>query len=198
MHRYNEHFASSSSQGVTLMQVTSSDVLTFWRDAGYQKWFARNDTFDAEFRDLFLAVHFVAARRELEDWMDHAEGALALVILLDQLPRNVFRKSAHAYATDSLARHYAGRAVDIGFDGSVDPALRVFFYLPFEHSEDIADQRRSLELTSVLDETYMKYAQLHHDAIMQFGRFPHRNRELGRNTTAEEQVYLDAGGGFAG
>ncbi|MEO6364817.1 MAG: DUF924 family protein, partial [Luteimonas sp.] len=80
----------------------------------------------------------------------------------------------------------------------VDPALRVFFYLPFEHSEDIADQRRSLGLAAALDENYLKYAQLHHDAIARFGRFPHRNRELGRATTPEEQAYLDAGGGFAG
>ncbi len=180
------------------MQGSPSDVVAFWRDAGYQQWFARNDAFDAEFSERFLETHFAAARRELEDWMHHAEGALALVILLDQLPRNVFRKSAHAYATDSLARHYAGRAVDAGFDGEVDPALRVFFYMPFEHSEDIADQQRSLALTGAVDETYMKYAQLHHDAIARFGRFPHRNRELGRETTPEEQAYLDAGGGFAG
>lgn len=181
-----------------MSEVTSSEVLSFWRDAGYQKWFARNDAFDDEFRERFLEVHFTAARRELEHWMDNAEGALALVILLDQLPRNVFRKSAHAYATDSLARHYAVRAVDAGFDARVDPALRVFFYMPFEHSEDIADQRRSLELAGALDENYAKYAQLHYDAIESFGRFPHRNHELGRKTTANERAYLDAGGGFAG
>ncbi len=181
-----------------MKQVKSSDVVAFWQDAGYGKWFARNVAFDAEFRERFLEAHFTAARRELEDWMEGAEGALALMILLDQLPRNVFRKSAHAYATDSLARQYASCAVDAGFDARVDPALRVFFYMPFEHSEDIADQRRSLELAAELDENYMKYAQLHHDAIARFGRFPHRNRELGRETTVEEQAYLDAGGGFAG
>jgi len=180
-----------------MSEVSSSEVVSFWRDAGYQKWFARNDAFDAEFRERFLDTHFIAARRELEHWMENAEGALALVVLLDQLPRNVFRKSAHAYATDSLARYYAAGAIDSGFDLEGDPALWVFFYLPFEHSEDIADQQRSLELTRALDANYMKYAQLHYDAIARFGRFPHRNRELGRETTVEEQAYLDAGG-FAG
>ncbi len=180
-----------------MREVSSSEVVSFWRDAGYQKWFARNDAFDAEFRERFLEVYFTAARRELEHWVDNVEGALALVILLDQLPRNVFRRSAHAYATDSLARHYAVRAVAAGFDARVDPALRVFFYMPFEHSEDITDQRRSLELAGALDENYAKYAQLHYDAIARFGRFPHRNRELGRETTVEEQAYLNEGG-FAG
>lgn len=146
----------------------------------------------------FLDTHFAAARRELEHWMDNAGSALTLVILLDQFPRNVFRKHAHAYATDSLARHYAARAVDAGFDAQVEASLRVFFYMPFEHSEDIVDQRRSLELTRALDENYMKYAQRHHDVIERFGRSPHRNRELGRDTTPQEQAYLDAGGGFAG
>jgi len=181
-----------------MTQATPSDVVTFWRGAGYETWFTRNDAFDAEFRERFLEAHFASARRELEHWMDNADGALALAILLDQLPRNVFRKSAHAYATDPLARHYAARAVDAGFDRQIDPALRVFFYMPFEHSEDIVDQQRSLALAGALDGNYMKYAQLHHDAIARFGRFPHRNRELGRETTAEEQAYLDAGGGFGG
>ena len=179
-------------------KVTPHDVVGFWRNAGYEKWFTRNEAFDAGFRERFLEAHYAAARGALEDWMGGADSALALVILLDQFPRNVFRNNAHAYATDSLARHYAARAVDAGFDARVDPALRVFFYLPFEHSEDIADQRRSLGLATVLDQNYMKYAQLHHDAIARFGRFPHRNHELGRATTPEEQAYLDAGGGFAG
>ena len=179
-----------------MTQTTSSEIVTFWRDAGYEKWFARIDAFDAEFGERFLETHFAAARRELEHWMDDPRDALALVLLLDQLPRNVFRNSAHAFATDPLARHYAARAIEAGFDRAVDPALRLFFYLPFEHSEDIADQQRALALTAALDDTTIKFAQQHHDVIARFGRFPHRNRELGRETTAEEQAYLDAGGGF--
>ena len=180
------------------MDVTPADVVGFWRDAGYAKWFARDDAFDIEFKRRFEAAHYAAARREAEDWMDDADGALALLILLDQYPRNCFRRSAHAYATDPLARHYAERAVAAGFDRAIDPALRAFFYLPFEHSEDMADQERSVELSRSLEGEYLKYAIAHRDAIARFGRFPHRNRELGRTNTPEEQVYLDAGGGFAG
>jgi len=180
------------------MDVTPADVVGFWRDAGYAKWFARSDEFDAEFRRRFEAAHYAAARRELEDWMGDAEGALALLILLDQYPRNCFRRSGHSYATDPLARHYAERAVDAGFDRAADPALRAFFYLPFEHSENPADQERSVELSRSLDGEYLKYAIAHRDVIARFGRFPHRNRELGRVNTPEEQAYLDAGGGFAG
>ncbi|HLT43866.1 MAG TPA: DUF924 family protein [Luteimonas sp.] len=171
-------------------------VIDFWRDAGPAKWFARDDAFDASFRDGFADAHWAAARRELEHWMDTADGALALLLLLDQFPRNCFRRSGHAYATDPLARHYAVRAVEAGLDAQVDPALRVFVYLPFEHSEDMADQRRSVELMRGLSEEYLKYAVAHLDVIERFGRFPHRNRELGRVNTPEEQAWLDAGGGF--
>jgi uncharacterized protein (DUF924 family) len=172
------------------------DMITFWRDAGTDKWFARDDAFDARLRERFLDAHFAASRRELEHWADSADGALSLLLLLDQFPRNCFRDSGHAYATDSLARHYATRAIDAGFDAQVDPALRVFVYMPFEHSEDIADQARSIELMRVVDAGYLQYAVAHRDAIARFGRFPHRNRALGRTSTAEEQAWLDAGGGF--
>lgn len=180
------------------MDVSPTNIVAFWRDAGYEKWFARNDAFDADLRNRFEAAHFSASRRELESWMDHAEGALALLILLDQFPRNCFRKSAHSYATDPLARHYAVRALETGFDAAVEPALRVFFYLPFEHSEAMDDQEHSVKLTQALDENFMKYAVAHRDVIARFGRFPHRNYELGRTNTPEEQAYLDVGGGFAG
>ena len=174
----------------------AEEVVTFWREAGPDKWFARDDAFDARFRERFLDAHFAAARRELEHWMDGAGGALALVLLLDQFPRNCFRRSGHAYATDPLARYYATRAVEAGLDARVDPALRVFMYLPFEHSEDGADQARSIELMRLVDAGYMQYAVAHRDVIARFGRFPHRNRELGRESTPEEQAWLDAGGGF--
>lgn len=127
-------------------------VLQFWEAAGPDRWFGRSESFDASFRQQFLDAHHAAARREYEDWMDSAEGALALLILLDQFPRNCFRGSAHSYATDGLALHYAKRAVAAGFDRAVAPALRMFFYLPFEHSEDPAEQARSLELHRGLPE----------------------------------------------
>lgn len=172
------------------------EIVAFWRDAGYERWFARDAAFDAEIGGRFLEAHHAAARRELESWMELADGALALLLLLDQFPRNCFRDSGHAYATDPLARHYAARAIEAGFDTRIDPALRVFVYLPFEHSEDIADQQRSVQLHEALDENYMNYAIAHRDVIARFGRFPHRNRALGRSDTAEEQAWLDAGGGF--
>ena len=177
--------------------VRPADVLAFWRDAGPSKWFNGGADFDAECRHRFLDAHHAAARRELADWMDDAEGALALLLLLDQIPRNVFRGSAHAFATDGLAREFAGSAIDAGFDRRADPALRLFFYLPFEHSEDIADQDRSLQLfTAMGDADYTDYARRHRDAIARFGRFPHRNAALGRTSTPEERAWLDAGGGF--
>ncbi|MFC3550476.1 DUF924 family protein [Lysobacter cavernae] len=178
------------------MLPTPQSILAFWHEAGYARWFARDAAFDARCRADFLDAHHRAARRELEDWMDSADGALALVILLDQIPRNVFRGSGHAYATDPLARHYAARAIELGYDRAVEPGLRVFFYLPFEHSEALADQDRAIELMQALDEGFMKYAIAHRDVIARFGRFPHRNRELGRVNTPDEQTYLDAGGGF--
>jgi len=180
------------------VDVTAHDVVGFWREAGPARWFTHSDVFDAQCGARFLGTHFHAARREHDDWMGGAEGALALVLLLDQIPRNVFRGSAHAYATDALARHYAARAVAAGFDTAIDPALRVFLYLPFEHSEDPADQRRSLVLHQGLaGEGADRWALLHHGIIERFGRFPHRNAALGRESTTQEQAFLD-GGGFAG
>lgn len=183
------------------MPIQPHDVLTFWHEAGYQRWFSRDEAFDARCREQWLAAHHHAARRELDAWMDSAEGALALVILLDQIPRNVFRGSGHAYATDPLARHCATQAIERGYDRKVDPALRAFFYMPFEHSEALADQDRAVELAASIEgeegKVYLDYARRHRDVITRFGRFPHRNRELGRINTAEEQTYLDAGGGFA-
>jgi uncharacterized protein (DUF924 family) len=173
-------------------------LLDFWRNAGAEKWFARDAAFDAAFDDQFRDAHFAAARRELESWMDNAEGALALTLLLDQFPRNCFRGSAHSYVTDGLARSYARRAIDAGFDLRVDAALRMFFYLPFEHSEAMADQEYAVELFGRIgDEELMKYATLHRDLIARFGRFPHRNKALGRESTQEELNYL-ASGGFSG
>jgi uncharacterized protein (DUF924 family) len=172
-------------------------VIGFWREAGYTKWFKGGEAFDAACRARFTDAHFAAARRESEAWMDSADGALALLILLDQIPRNIFRGSGHAFATDPLALHYARRMVDAGLDARVDEDLRAFAYLPFEHSEDIADQHHSVALFQALgNEGYTQYAQAHLDVIARFGRFPHRNHALGRVNTPEEQAWLDAGGGF--
>ena len=178
--------------------MQANEVLEFWRAAGEQRWFTRDAAFDDQCKTRFLEAHHAAARREFEHWMDDAHGALALLILLDQIPRNVFRNNAHAYATDPLARHYACRALEAGFDAQVEAELRPFFYLPFEHSEALADQERALALFGALPgENPGRWARTHCDIIRRFGRFPHRNAALGRATTPEEQAFLDSGG-FAG
>lgn len=176
---------------------TASEVVAFWRDAGMEKWFGGGEAFDEECRALLHDEHLAASRREFEHWLADAEGALALQILLDQIPRNIFRGSAHSYATDALALHYATRSLDAGHDANIDPALRMFLYLPFEHSEAMAEQHRSVALFEALDNQHvLDYAVAHRDVIARFGRFPHRNAELGRVNTAEEEAWLDAGGGF--
>ncbi|KTT10952.1 hypothetical protein NS2R_16605 [Pseudomonas oryzihabitans] len=177
--------------------MTPAAIVSFWHAAGRRKWFKGGRAFDAECRTRFEAAHFAASRREFENWLDTAEGALALCLLLDQIPRNIFRHSGHAFATDALALHYAQQAIAAGLDQQIEPELRAFFYLPFEHSEALADQHRSLDLFAALGiEHYRSYAQAHLDVIVRFGRFPHRNRALGRLNTPEEQAWLDAGGGF--
>ncbi|WP_399677952.1 DUF924 family protein [Xenophilus sp.] len=174
------------------------EVLRFWREAGPAAWFRKDEDFDRRFRERFHEAHFAAARRALDAWADaSADSALALVLLLDQYPRNAFRGTGHMYATDPLARHFAARLVERGFDRQIDPAMRLFCYLPFTHSEAMADQDRSLALHTALGAESAEHARGHRDIIRRFGRFPHRNALLGRATTAEEQAFLDQGG-FAG
>ena len=173
---------------------TAQDVARFWRDAGPNRWFAKDDAFDAEFKSRFEAAHHAAATGALDPWASDAEGALALLVLLDQFPRNAWRGSGHMFATDGKARAIASAAIDAGLDRQVEPALRPFFYLPFMHSESLADQERSVALNAALDANTQRFAVLHRDIIARFGRFPHRNEVLGRRATAEEQKFLDEGG----
>ena len=172
-------------------------VTKFWRDAGEDAWFEKSDAFDTDFGNRFLELHYAAARRECDDWNAHAEGSLALMILLDQFPRNCFRGTGHMCATDPLARYFADRAIAAGQDMELEELVRVFLYLPFEHSELLADQERSVQLTAAKAPDYLKYAEEHLEIIRRFGRFPHRNRMLGRATTADERAFLDDGG-FSG
>ena len=190
---------TAPGQATPAAVVRAEEVVAFWLQAGPKRWFRRDDAFDVEFRERFLALHFAAARRELDDWAD-AQGprpAIALVLLLDQFPRNAFRDTAHMFATDPLARRAAGRLIAAGHDRAVDAALRPFCHLPFMHSEALADQRRSVELNRPLGDEALRQALHHHDIVQRFGRFPHRNRLLGRDSSAEEQAFLD-GGGFRG
>jgi uncharacterized protein (DUF924 family) len=177
--------------------TTPQDVLAFWRAAGPDKWFTKDTAFDDAIRTQFLAAYEAAAARALA-WDDTAEGALALLIVLDQFPRNIFRGSARAFAADPLAREVATRAIARGFDHEVAVPERCFFYLPFEHSETLADQERCIALNRASgDADAVKWAELHADIIRRFGRFPHRNAVLGRTTTPEEQAFLNDGG-FSG
>lgn len=178
-------------------QVTPGAVIAFWKQAGPKRWFAKDDAFDTQFRETFQTAHFQAARRELEDWIATADGALALLLLLDQYPRNAFRGSAHMFATDPLALHYARRMIEAGLDQQVEPALRAFCYLPFEHSEQLADQQESLRLNQALDASTYHWAQEHARIIERYGRFPHRNAVLGRSSTEDEVMFLQ-NGGFSG
>ena len=184
------------------MAATPQDVVGFWMAAGPEKWFAKNPKFDHSIALKFEPVHHAAAKGEYDGWMASPEGSLALLILLDQFPRNLYRGSAHAFATDPKARHVARSAISAGHDRAVEPSLRQFFYLPFEHSEDMADQDEAVRLFTALKEETgdgegLRWAELHRDIIVKFGRFPHRNPCLGRVTTPNEQAFLEEGG-FAG
>jgi uncharacterized protein (DUF924 family) len=177
---------------------SAADVLAFWRAAGKDKWFSKDAAFDAAIRARFASLHTTAAAGGLTGWEATPEGALALVIVLDQFPRNLYRGEARAFATDALALATAKRALARGFDQAVVMPDRQFFYLPFMHSEKLADQERCQALYRALgDAELLRFADEHADIIQRFGRFPHRNALLGRVTTPEEQAFLDAGG-FAG
>jgi len=174
-----------------------TELINFWRDAGPQRWFRKDESFDALFREKFLSAHEAAANGQLASWAETPEGALALVVLLDQFPRNAFRGSARMYSTDHRAREVAAAAVSSGFDKQVGPDLRQFFYLPFMHSEQLADQHLCVQLNEPLGGESARYARHHREIIERFGRFPHRNALLGRTSTPEEARYIDEGG-FAG
>jgi uncharacterized protein (DUF924 family) len=175
--------------------VTPAGILAFWRDAGPRRWYARDDAFDAEVHRRFLGLWQRAVAGDLSSWETSDDGALALVIVLDQFPRNMFRGDARTFASDAHAQEVANRAIERGVDARIDPAFREFLYLPFMHSEHLADQLRCIDLSRAAGRTEsLKWAEHHAEIIRRFGRFPHRNRLLGRATTPEEQIFLDQGG----
>jgi uncharacterized protein (DUF924 family) len=171
---------------------TPQDVVSFWREAGPAKWFAKDDAFDATCRTRFMGAWERAGRGELAAWEKTPEGALALVLLLDQMPRNMFRNDPRTWSTDPQALAAATRALDKGFDAKVGEDLRAFLYLPFEHAEDLPAQDLSLVLFEKLGAAeQLKWARHHHAIIARFGRFPHRNAILGRTSTPDELAYLE-------
>ncbi|UXN58502.1 DUF924 family protein [Phyllobacterium zundukense] len=189
---YADH---ATSDAVTPTKVISGEaVVEFWRAAGPTLWFAKDVDFDRRFRERFLDLHEAAARGELSDWLSTPTGALALVILLDQFPRNAFRGTPRMYETDQMAREIASDAIVAGYDEAIEAEMRLFLYLPFGHSESLPDQLLSVELGKRLGEPNLSHARRHCDIVQRFGRFPHRNPILGRTMRPEEQRYLDEGG----
>jgi uncharacterized protein (DUF924 family) len=174
---------------------TANDVIGFWREAGPDKWFTKDEAFDATIRDGFLQLVEAAGSGELAAWEETPDGALALVIVLDQFPRNLFRGSPRTYATDAQARAVTQRALARGFDKRCDSELALFLHMPLIHSETLPDQDIGLAFFETLGlPDNLRAARRHRDIIARFGRFPHRNVVLGRESTAEEQAYLDEGG----
>ena len=173
--------------------VEVADVIGFWFAAGMERrWFAKDESFDREVREKLLPAFELARAGKLEHWRDSAEGCVALVVLLDQVPRNLFRDSPQAFASDAAALEVTLHALACGFDDALPQVQRLFLYLPLEHSEDLAHQERCCQLTATLDENtaWHDYAQQHREIVARFGRFPHRNAVLGRETTAEEAAFL--------
>lgn len=178
--------------------VAPAEITEFWTSAGPSKWFARNEAFDQEIADRFLPTHTAAASGELDGWSETAQGSLALILVLDQFSRNLFRNDPRAFAQDEACIKIAQQAMNRGLDRDLADDLRVFVYMPFMHSEELAHQRTCLEQMQALGrQDNVKYAQIHLDIIEEFGRFPHRNTVLGRQTTAAERKFLDQGG-FSG
>jgi len=175
---------------------TPDEVLDFWFAGSTRpSWFARSEAFDALVRAELGPPHERAVRGELDAWAADPRGALALVLLLDQAPRNIHRGSANAFATDARALQYARAVVDAGLDQGLTEVEKVFLYMPFEHSESLADQDRCVALTAALtDPLWHDFAAKHRVIIARFGRFPHRNAILGRESTPEELEFLQQPG----
>lgn len=180
------------------MIKTPQQVLEFWFSEEMRpSWFAKSDQIDARIREDFADTYAAAHDGQLDDWMADADSALALVIALDQFPRNIFRGSPRSFESNDLALRHAKAALDRGYDRQQSPDRRQFFYLPFMHSEDLGDQDRSVQLYQTLgNEHSLHFAREHRDIVARFGRFPHRNAVLGRNSTLGEAEFLKTHSGF--
>ena len=176
-------------------QQQAVDILFFWWQAGPERWFSIDNAFDRQVADQFMATYDHAASGGLDHWEATPHGALALLILLDQFPRNMFRETPHAFATDSKALALSGRTLARRDHLAYPAPARQFFFLPFEHAEDMEAQTIAVDcFRKYGDEQGYFYALLHMDVIRRFGRFPHRNRILGRKSTAAEEAFLSEGG----
>jgi len=178
--------------------VTPSEVRDFWlSDATRKKWFVKDPDFDREIVERFGETYEAARRGDLAQWMDRPEDAVALLIVLDQFSRNMFRGSPRAFESDGMAQGYARAALGRGYDREMDADTREIFYRVFTHSEALADQELGVALfTELGDAGSLRFAIAHRDIIARFGRFPHRNAVLGRETTPEEAEFLKTHAGF--
>ena len=178
--------------------VDPQTIVDFWREAGPKKWFIKDEAFDEAIRSRFGDVYEQAASGRLDSWAETPTGALAMIILLDQFPRNLFRGSPQAFATDAKALEIAGIALSRGDHETVAEDVNQFLAMPMMHSERLEDQETCLEwMRRIGEKGNVKAAKEHRDIIARFGRFPHRNAILGRDTSDEEAAFL-AGGGFSG
>lgn len=177
---------------------TAQDIRGFWFSEAVQPyWFARSDDVDAQIKNDFSDTYEAAHRGDLDHWMQNAADALSLVIALDQFPRNLFRGSGRSFESNDIALAHARAALGQGYDQELSETERQFFYLPFMHSEALADQDRSVKLYEALgNENALDFAHQHRDIIARFGRFPHRNEVLGRENTPEEAEFLKTHSGF--
>lgn len=181
-------------------KIDHQDILDFWfAEATRKKWFNSTTEFDQQIREKYQALWQAARDGELVDWQDSAAGALALVILLDQFPLNMFRDKPESFSTEAMSREVAAQAIEAGLDQHMDDQQKAFLYLPFMHSEDLQDQNRSVALfeqAGLMDN--LKWAKHHRDIVQRFGRFPHRNSILGRNSSQDELAYLNSENSFKG
>ena len=180
----------------TTVQNRAGEVLTFWQEAGPESWYRQDALFDRPIRDRFGALWDLACAGGCDHWAMGPKGALGLIVLTDQLPRNMFRDSPRAFASDARALRIAASALNHGWDLRVAEPMRQFFYLPFMHSEMLTDQDRSVRLFKARMEggDNLLHARAHREVIRRYGRFPYRNAALGRVSTPQEEVFLHAGG----
>lgn len=181
------------------MTETPETVLDFWfTELTPKDWFTKSEELDRRIENRFAKLHLDLSREVSAQWRETPEARLALVIVLDQFPRNIYRDSPLAFATDLLALNAAKAAIAVGADAQISKTRRIFVYMPFEHAESLDEQDRAVALCEALgDENYLDYAHRHRDVIAEFGRFPHRNAILGRTSTLAEEAYLaKPGAGF--
>jgi uncharacterized protein (DUF924 family) len=180
------------------MPLSAGDIVTFWSEVGPEKWYASDPALDATIRTRYLATWVNAARGDYRDWLGSPRGALGYLILTDQFPRNMFRDDPRAFATDRVARTAAILATQREWDLALPEPIRQFFYLPFMHAETVPDQDRGVCLIlarmPLTGQDNLLHARAHREVIRRFGRFPHRNAVLGRNSTPDEAAFLAAGG----